>query len=161
MKFQVKGTIIEFDESKLSPEVTAKVLQKGAARIFFERETGKKDMTAEDFNKAVAAVQDNPNAYYASYGTRGEGVSRPKLNMYERKARSWFSTEFLPALKQKVDVAVKLWIKAGGSGLLLSAPKEATAEQKVAVEQNQTARDKLIAAKTKKLKDSGWAPEMI
>ena len=161
MKFQVKGTTIEFDESKLTPEVLSKVLQKGCSRIFFERETGKKDAKPEDFDKAVLAVQTDPNAYYASYGTRGEGVSRPKLDMYERKAKSWFSAEFLPALKLSVDAAVKLWAKAGGSGLLLSVPKEGTAEQKAAAEQNQTARDKLIAAKAKKLKEQGWEPEMI
>lgn len=161
MKFNVKGTTIEFDESKLSPEVLAKVLQKGAARIFFERETGKKDAKPEDFQKAVAAVQADPNAYYATYGTRGEGTSRPKLNMFERKAKSWFSAEFLPALKLNVEAAVKLWAKAGGSGLLLTAKEDATAEVKDAVVKNQNARDKLIAAKAKKLEDSGWQPEMI
>lgn len=162
VKFTVKGNTVEFDESKLTPEVALKMLTKGCARSFFERETGKGDKTTDEtLAKAIGELQADPNKYYEAVGHRGEGVSRPKLDIYERKAKSWFTAEFMPAVKLGIEAAVKLWAKAGGSGLLLSAKEDATAEQKAAADRNKDARDKLIAAKAKKLKDSGWQPEMI
>lgn len=147
---------IEFDVEKLNPESLKNMAVTAVTRRL---SLGAKTKSTDELTKLSAEMAIDPNPFFMS--TRGTGVSRPKLDMFERKAKSWFSAEFLPALKLAVDAAVKLWTKAGGSGLLLSAPKEATEEQKAAAGQNQTARDKLIAAKAKKLKDSGWEPEMI
>ncbi len=162
VKFTVKEIPVEFDLEKLTPEVARKMLLKGCARSFFERETGKGEKTTLETIKAAAVkVTTDPNAYYAAVGTRGEGVSRPKLDMYERKAKSWFTAEFLPALKLGIEAAIKLWTRAGGSGAVLSAKSDATEAIKTAAQRNQDARDKLVAAKAKKLKDAGWEPELV
>jgi hypothetical protein len=160
MELTIKGVKFIIDEGKLSAETKAKVLAKGLSRIAFERETGK-GQTDEALAKSLSAIAADPEKYYSTYGTRGEGVSRPKLDMYERKAKSWFSAEFMPAVKGNVVNAVTLWKKAGAVSNQLSVPKEATADVKETVAKNQEARDKLIAAKAKKLKESGWEPELI
>ena len=162
IKFTVKDVPVEFDLEKLTPEVQIKMLTKGCARSFFERETGKGDKSSlETIQAAAQKVSTDPNSYYLAVGHRGEGVSRPKLDMYERKAKSWLTAEFFPAVKLGVEAAVKLWNKAGGSGVLLTAKEDATEAIKAAVLGNVTARDKLLAAKAKKLKDTGWEPELI
>ena len=158
VKFQVKGNAIEFDVDKLTPEVKVLVLTKGLSRIFFERETPEKK--EGDLAAAIVKVQADPNAYYVTYGHRGEGVARPKLDIYERKAKSWFSAEFLPALKLGHEKAKAIWGKAGGITSVFKAKDDATVEAKAEARKNLDARDKLCAAKAKKLKDSGWEPEL-
>lgn len=160
IKFNVKGSVVEFDSSLLTPEVQAKMLAKGCARSFFERETGKKDKSDADFLAAVKAVATDPNAYYMAIGVRGEGVSRPKLDIYERKAGSWFSAEFLPALKLGHEKAKALWVKAGGVSTVFKAKEDADQAAKDVIGKNSGAKAKLIAAKAKKLKDSGWEPDL-
>ena len=160
ISFKVKGETVEFDASKLTPEVMAKMLTKGCGRSFFERETGKGEKTtAESLAKAIAAVKSDPNAYYAAVGHR-EGTSRPKLDIYERKAGSWFNAEFLPALKLGHEKAKALWVKAGGVSTIFKAKDDADATAKEVAGKNADARTKLVAAKAKKLKDTGWEPDL-
>ena len=158
VKFQVKGNVVELDVDKLAPEVKANVLLKGLSRIFFERETPEKN--EGDLVKAIAAVQADPNAYYVTYGHRGEGASRPKLDMYEKKARSWFTGEFMPALKLGHEKAKAIWAKAGGVDTQFKVTDKTTDEQKANIEKNKAAAEKLCAAKAKKLKETGWEPEL-
>jgi hypothetical protein len=160
IKFTVKGTQVEFDMSKLTPEIQVKMLTKGCARSFFERETGKGEKTtAESLAKAVAVVMSDPNTYYMAVGHR-EGVSRPKLDIYERKAGSWFNAEFLPALKLGHEKAKALWVKAGGVSTIFKAKEDADTAAKELAGKNADAKAKLIAAKAKKLKDAGWEPDL-
>jgi hypothetical protein len=135
ISFKVKGNAVEFPMEKLAPEVMVKMLTKGCARSFFERETGKGEKTTDEtIAKAIAAVSADPNSYYAAVGHR-EGVSRPKLDIYERKASSWFSAEFLPALKLGHEKAKALWAKAGGVSTIFKAKEDADAATKEAAGQ--------------------------
>jgi len=149
IKFTVKDVPVEFDLEKLTPEVQIKMLTKGCARSFFERETGKGDKSSLEMIQAAAVkVSTDPNTYYLAVGHRGEGVSRPKLDMYEKKARSWFKDEFVIHLKNSVPQVIAVWEANGGSGLLLKATEKMTAEQKTAVERNLVAKNKIIEKRT-------------
>ena len=47
LQFKVKGQVVEFNPEMLSEDTKARLFLKGAARTFFERETGK-DSTTDD-----------------------------------------------------------------------------------------------------------------
>ncbi len=160
IEYKIKDVQFSFDPAKLTPESVAKALLKAASRITAERYTGKGEKTpsTEDLKKKAAEFAADPNLIFA--GAVREGVPRPKKDMYERAAGSWFTSQLFPAVKLGNEKAVALWKKAGGDGVVIKASAEATEAIKAAVQKNQAARDKLVAAKAKKLKDSGWEPDL-
>lgn len=160
IEYKIKEVQFSFDPAKLTAESVAKALLKAASRITAERYTGKgeKTPTAEQLAAKAKEFAADPNLIFA--GAIREGVSRPKKDMYERAAGAWFTSQFFPAVKLNNEKAVALWKKAGGDGSMMKASAEATETQKAAVQKNQAARDKLIAAKAKKLKDAGWEPDL-
>lgn len=119
---------------------------------------GAKTKDEAALKEVAAGLVTDPNVFFTS--TRGVGVSRPKLDIYERKAGSWFSAEFLPALKIGNEKAKALWAKAGGVSTVFKAKEDTDQAAKDVVDKNSTAKAKLIAAKAKKLKDSGWEPDL-
>lgn len=148
IEFQVKGVKFSTDAAKLSPESITKVFNKAHNRAFAERFTGKKEksLTTEQLQVEAAKFAENPNQFWSTYGTRGEGISRPKQTPHEKYANAWFNTTFMPELKLKVEKRVKIWAKYGGSGLLVKAPKKATADIKAAVAKNLAAKAAIVKA---------------
>jgi len=169
ISFKVKGVDASFEASLLTPEVAAKMLAKGCARSFFERETGKEDKTAETLTAAIAKMTADPNAYYAAIGTRGEGTTRAKLSPLEKEAKNratkiveyakMDASKLEGKSKAVIEGAQAIWAKYGGSGFLFKAKDDVTDTIKAAVQNNLAAKQKVFEAYVAKLTAENWAPK--
>ena len=150
IEFAVKGVKFSVDAAKLTPESITKALNKAHGRVAAERWTGKqeKSLTLEQLQTEAKNFAADPNQFWAKYGTRGEGVSRPKLDMCEKAARNYFKDVFMIHLKNNVPQVVAVWKANGGSGLLLKQADKMTAEQLAAVNCNLAAKAKIIEKRT-------------
>jgi hypothetical protein len=150
---------IEFDVEKLNPEALKNMAVTAITRRL---SLGAQTKSAENLTKLAEEMAIDPNPFFTS--TRGAGVPRPKLSPIEKEAVRFFGDTFLPALKlalagdTKAKSYLDLWIQAGGDGVLLKSAKEATAEQKAAVNKNLDAKAKIIAAKVRRLVKDNWQP---
>jgi len=150
IEFAVKGVKFSVDVAKLTPESITKALNKAHGRVAAERWTGKqeKSLTLEQLQTEAKNFAADPNQFWAKYGTRGEGVSRPKLDMCEKAARNYFKDVFMIHLKNNVPQVVAVWKANGGSGLLLKQADKMTADQLAAVNRNLVAKAKIIEKRT-------------
>ena len=150
IEFAVKGVKFSVDAAKLTPESINKALNKAHSRVAAERWTGKqeKSLTLEQLQAEAKNFAADPNQFWAKYGTRGEGVSRPKLDMCEKAARNYFKDVFMIHLKNNVPQVVAVWKANGGSGLLLKQADKMTADQLAAVNRNLAAKAKIIEKRT-------------
>ena len=150
IEFAVKGVKFSVDAAKLTPESITKALNKAHGRVAAERWTGKqeKSLTLEQLQTEAKNFAADPNQFWAKYGTRGEGVSRPKLDMCERAARNYFKDVFMIHLKNNVPQVVAVWKANGGFGLLLKQADKMTADQLAAVSRNLAAKAKIIEKRT-------------
>jgi len=150
IEFAVKGVKFSVDVAKLTPESITKALNKAHGRVAAERWTGKqeKSLTLEQLQTEAKNFAADPNQFWAKYGTRGEGVSRPKLDMCEKAARNYFKDVFMIHLKNNVPQVVAVWKANGGSGLLLKQADKMTADQLAVVNRNLAAKAKIIEKRT-------------
>ena len=150
IEFAVKGVKFSVDVAKLTPESITKALNKAHHRVAAERWTGKqeKSLTLEQLQTEAKNFAADPNQFWAKYGTRGQGVSRPKLDMCEKAARNYFKDVFMIHLKNNVPQVVAVWKANGGSGLLLKRADKMTADQLAAVNRNLAAKAKIIEKRT-------------
>ena len=150
IEFAVKGVKFSVDAAKLTPESITKAFNKAHSRVAAERWTGKqeKSLTLEQLQTEAKNFAADPNQFWAKYGTRGEGVSRPKLDMCEKAARNYFKDVFMIHLKNNVPQVVAVWKANGGSGLLLKQADKMTADQLAAVNRNLAAKAKIIEKRT-------------
>ena len=150
IEFAVKGVKFSVDAAKLTPESITKALNKAHGRVAAERWTGKqeKSLTLEQLQAEAKNFAVDPNQFWAKYGTRGQGVSRPKLDMCEKAARNYFKDVFMIHLKNNVPQVVAVWKANGGSGLLLKRADKMTADQLAAVDRNLAAKAKIIEKRT-------------
>ena len=150
IEFAVKGVKFSVDAAKLTPESITKALNKAHGRVAAERWTGKqeKSLTLEQLQTEAKNFAADPNQFWAKYGTRGQGVSRPKLDMCEKAARNYFKDMFMIHLKNNVPQVVAVWKANGGSGLLLKQADKMTADQLAAVNRNLAAKAKIIEKRT-------------
>ena len=150
IEFAVKGVKFSVDAAKLTPESITKALNKAHSRVAAERWTGKqeKSLTLEELQTEAKNFAADPNQFWAKYGTRGQGVSRPKLDMCEKAARNYFKDVFMIHLKNNVPQVVAVWKANGGSGLLLKQADKMTADQLAAVNRNLAAKAKIIEKRT-------------
>jgi len=150
IEFAVKGVKFSVDAAKLTPESITKAFNKAHSRVAAERWTGKreKSLTLEQLQTEAKNFAADPNQFWAKYGTRGEGVSRPKLDMCEKAARNYFKDVFMIHLKNNVPQVVAVWKANGGSGLLLKRADKMTADQLAAVDRNLAAKAKIIEKRT-------------
>ena len=150
IEFAVKGVKFSVDAAKLTPESITKAFNKAHSRVAAERWTGKKEksLTLEQLQTEAKNFAADPNQFWAKYGTRGEGVSRPKLDMCEKAARNYFKDVFMIHLKNNVPQVVAVWKANGGSGLLLKQADKMTADQLAAVDRNLAAKAKIIEKRT-------------
>ena len=150
IEFAVKGVKFSVDAAKLTPESITKAFNKAHGRVAAERWTGKqeKSLTLEQLQAEAKNFAADPNQFWAKYGTRGEGVSRPKLDMCEKAARNYFKDVFMIHLKNNVPQVVAVWKANGGSGLLLKQADKMTADQLAAVNRNLAAKAKIIEKRT-------------
>ncbi len=157
----IKGFTGQVDLDTITPENKDKGTLGFLTRKLFERLTGHGDKSTDEIIQAgITAACADPNVFIESIGTRGIGSTRSKLSIYERKAKSWFSTDFLPALKAGVEKAKEKWEKVGGISTVFTAKDDDNQAMKDVVTANLTARDKIIAAKARKLEKDGWEPEI-
>ena len=150
IEFAVKGVKFSVDVAKLTPESITKALNKAHSRVAAERWTGKqeKSLTLEQLQTEAKNFASDPNQFWVGYGTRGQGVSRPKLDMHEKAARNYFKDVFMIHLKNNVPQVVAVWKANGGSGLLLKQADKMTADQLAAVNRNLAAKAKIIEKRT-------------
>jgi len=150
IEFAVKGVKFSVDVAKLTPESITKAFNKAHSRVAAERWTGKqeKSLTLEQLQTEAKNFAADPNQFWAKYGTRGQGVSRPKLDMCEKAARNYFKDVFMIHLKNNVPQVVAVWKANGGSGLLLKQADKMTADQLAAVNRNLAAKAKIIEKRT-------------
>jgi len=150
IEFAVKGVKFSVDAAKLTPESITKAFNKAHSRVAAERWTGKqeKSLTLEQLQAEAKNFAADPNQFWAKYGTRGQGVSRPKLDMCEKAARNYFKDVFMIHLKNNVPQVVAVWKANGGSGLLLKQADKMTADQLAAVDRNLAAKAKIIEKRT-------------
>ena len=150
IEFAVKGVKFSVDAAKLTPESITKAFNKAHSRVAAERWTGKqeKSLTLEQLQTEAKNFAADPNQFWAKYGTRGQGVSRPKLDMCEKAARNYFKDVFMIHLKNNVPQVVAVWKANGGSGLLLKQADKMTADQLAAVNRNLVAKAKIIEKRT-------------
>jgi len=150
IEFAVKGVKFSVDAAKLTPESITKAFNKAHSRVAAERWTGKqeKSLTLEQLQTEAKNFAADPNQFWAKYGTRGEGVSRPKLDMCEKAARNYFKDVFMIHLKNNVPQVVAVWKANGGSGLLLKQADKMTADQLAVVNRNLAAKAKIIEKRT-------------
>jgi len=150
IEFAVKGVKFSVDAAKLTPESITKAFNKAHSRVAAERWTGKqeKSLTLEQLKTEAKNFAADPNQFWAKYGTRGQGVSRPKLDMCEKAARNYFKDVFMIHLKNNVPQVVAVWKANGGSGLLLKQADKMTADQLAAVNRNLAAKAKIIEKRT-------------
>ena len=150
IEFAVKGVKFSVDAAKLTPESITKAFNKAHSRVAAERWTGKqeKSLTLEQLQTEAKNFAADPNQFWAKYGTRGQGVSRPKLDMCEKAARNYFKDVFMIHLKNNVPQVVAVWKANGGSGLLLKQADKMTADQLAAVNRNLAAKAKIIEKRT-------------
>ena len=150
IEFAVKGVKFSVDAAKLTPESITKAFNKAHSRVAAERWTGKqeKSLTLEQLQTEAKNFAADPNQFWAKYGTRGQGVSRPKLDMCEKAARNYFKDVFMIHLKNNVPQVVAVWKANGGSGLLLKRADKMTADQLAAVNRNLVAKAKIIEKRT-------------
>ena len=150
IEFTVKGVKFSVDAAKLTPESITKAFNKAHSRVAAERWTGKqeKSLTLEQLQTEAKNFAVDPNQFWAKYGTRGEGVSRPKLDMCEKAARNYFKDVFMIHLKNNVPQVVAVWKANGGSGLLLKQADKMTADQLAVVNRNLAAKAKIIEKRT-------------
>ena len=150
IEFAVKGVKFSVDVAKLTPESITKALNKAHGRVAAERWTGKqeKSLTLEQLQAEAKNFAADPNQFWAKYGTRGQGVSRPKLDMCEKAARNYFKDVFMIHLKNNVPQVVAVWKANGGSGLLLKQADKMTADQLAVVDRNLAAKAKIIEKRT-------------
>ena len=150
IEFTVKGVKFSVDAAKLTPESITKAFNKAHSRVAAERWTGKqeKSLTLEQLQTEAKNFAADPNQFWAKYGTRGQGVSRPKLDMCEKAARNYFKDVFMIHLKNNVPQVVAVWKANGGSGLLLKQADKMTADQLAAVNRNLAAKAKIIEKRT-------------
>ena len=150
IEFAVKGVKFSVDVVKLTPESINKALNKAHGRVAAERWTGKqeKSLTLEQLQAEAKNFAADPNQFWAKYGTRGQGVSRPKLDMCEKAARNYFKDVFMIHLKNNVPQVVAVWKANGGSGLLLKQADKMTADQLAVVDRNLAAKAKIIEKRT-------------
>ena len=150
IEFAVKGVKFSVDAAKLTPESITKAFNKAHSRVAAERWTGKKEksLTLEQLQTEAKNFAADPNQFWAKYGTRGQGVSRPKLDMCEKAARNYFKDVFMIHLKNNVPQVVAVWKANGGSGLLLKQADKMTADQLAAVNRNLAAKAKIIEKRT-------------
>ena len=150
IEFAVKGVKFSVDAAKLTPESITKAFNKAHSRVAAERWTGKqeKSLTLEQLQAEAKNFAADPNQFWAKYGTRGQGVSRPKLDMCEKAARNYFKDVFMIHLKNNVPQVVAVWKANGGSGLLLKRADKMTADQLAVVNCNLTAKAKIIEKRT-------------
>jgi hypothetical protein len=154
----IHGVVLEWDADKVSAAGNAIAQKIALVRC---ESLGAKSRDEAGFKELAVKMAANPDEYFSTRGRRGEGTARPKLDMYERKARGWFRDEFLPVLKLGTNEKVKAaWAKFGGTSAVFSAKEDATAEAKAVVDVNVSAREKLLAAKAAKLKKDGWEPDL-
>ena len=155
VEYTIKTVKFTFDAEKLTPESVNKGLLKAASRLTAEIYTGTKASALDKAGLEAKAKEyaKDPNLIFA--GAVRRGVSRPKLDFCERTARFWFTSQFFPMLKLGDKQAEALWKAAGGDGTQLKTASFPTEAEKKMVSANLTARDKVIAAKAKKLRDSG------
>ena len=150
IEFAVKGVKFSVDAAKLTPESITKAFNKAHSRVAAERWTGKqeKSLTLEQLQTEAKNFAADPNQFWVKYGTRGQGVSRPKLDMCEKAARNYFKDVFMIHLKNNVPQVVAVWKANGGSGLLLKQADKMTADQLAAVNRNLAAKAKIIEKRT-------------
>ena len=150
IEFAVKGVKFSVDVAKLTPESITKAFNKAHSRVAAERWTGKqeKSLTLEQLQTEAKNFAADPNQFWAKYGTRGQGVSRPKLDMCEKAARNYFKDVFMIHLKNNVPQVVAVWKANGGSGLLLKQADKMTADQLAVVDRNLAAKAKIIGKRT-------------
>ena len=151
IEFAVKGVKFSVDAAKLTPESITKAFNKAHSRVAAERWTGKqeKSLTLEQLQTEAKNFAADPNQFWAKYGTRGQGVSRPKLDMCEKAARNYFKDVFMIHLKNNVPQVVAVWKANGGSGLLLKQAKGMTSDaQKASIEKNLAAKARIIEKRT-------------
>ena len=146
IEFAVKGVKFSVDAAKLTPESITKAFNKAHSRVAAERWTGKqeKSLTLEQLQAEAKNFAADPNQFWAKYGTRGEGVSRPKLSIDEKMARLYFKDKFLIYLKNNLPEVAAVWRANGGSGLLFKVTEEMTDVQKATVEKNLAAKNQII-----------------
>ena len=150
IEFAVKGVKFSVDAAKLTPESITKAFNKAHSRVAAERWTGKqeKSLTLEQLKTEAKNFAADPNQFWAKYGTRGQGVSRPKLDMCEKAARNYFKDVFMIHLKNNVPQVVAVWKANGGSGLLLKQADKMTADQLGVVDRNLAAKARIIEKRT-------------
>ena len=151
IEFAVKGVKFSVDAAKLTPESITKAFNKAHSRVAAERWTGKqeKSLTLEQLKTEAKNFAADPNQFWAKYGTRGQGVSRPKLDMCEKAARNYFRDVFMIHLKNNVPQVVAVWEANGGSCLLLlKQADKMTADQLAIVNRNLAAKAKIIGKRT-------------
>lgn len=136
----IHGVNITADVEKLNPESLKNMAVTAITRRL---SLGAKTKTVEDLTKLAAEIAADPNIFFTS--TRGTGVSRPKLDMYEKKARSYFNDDFVIHLKNGVPQVVAVWEQLGGAKeLLFKANDKMTPEQIATVNKNLAAKAEVI-----------------